>query len=135
MANLKSFTVLLAALSCLLIGFQQCTDPSQKGLKLYAVHCANCHGDEGQGLQQLYPPLANSDYLAAHYKELPCIIFNGLNEEITVNGRVYKREMIGHPELGDAEIANLTSFIVRSWVDEAPAPTPKELKSWAENCQ
>lgn len=135
MLERKSILLLLGALIGVVALFQDCTDPSQKGRKLYVTHCANCHGEDGQGLQQLYPPLANSDYLVEHVQELPCIILNGLNEKITVNGISYEREMAGHPELEDAQIANLTSYIIRSWAKDIPAPNPKDLKSWAEKCQ
>ncbi|MGD1844762.1 MAG: c-type cytochrome [Salibacteraceae bacterium] len=112
----------------------RCTDPSKKGKRLYEVHCANCHGEEGQGLAQLYPPLANSDYLEAHATELPCIILNGIEGEILVNGVSYNQQMLGHPELSDAQIANITNYVVRQWVPSRPAPTPKDLKAWADGC-
>ena len=46
------------------------TERKNEGAKLYATHCASCHGDQGQGLQRLIPPVANADYIAKYRAEL-----------------------------------------------------------------
>ena len=34
--------------------------PDSRGAKLYKVHCAQCHGDQGEGAAQAYPALAGN---------------------------------------------------------------------------
>ena len=34
------------------------------GQKLYVTHCQNCHGAQGEGLGQLYPPLTDDQFFA-----------------------------------------------------------------------
>ena len=42
------------------------TNKQHQGERLYVQHCSGCHGEQGQGLGTLIPPLAGSDYLAQH---------------------------------------------------------------------
>lgn len=49
----------------LLLGLFACEQPNAygDGAMLYEKHCANCHGDQGEGLEELIPPLAQADAL------------------------------------------------------------------------
>ena len=69
------------------------------GRGLYNQHCANCHGMDGEGLEQLIPPLAKSDYLMEQIDRAVCQIPNGVTGEIKVNGVVYNQEMPPNKEL------------------------------------
>jgi nitrite reductase (NO-forming) len=52
-----------------------------------------CHGATGDGVKGAFPPLAKSDWLAAHRSGAIRAVVNGLKEEITVNGEVYRGQM------------------------------------------
>jgi cytochrome c551 len=80
------------------------------GQRLYETHCANCHGKNGQGLTELYPPLLNADYLKNRAAAI-CIIKNGTKGPITVNGKVYTQAMPKNPALYDIDIAQISTFI------------------------
>jgi mono/diheme cytochrome c family protein len=85
-----------------------------RGQSLYLAHCALCHGATGDGVGEVYPPLASSDWLAQHRSGAIRAIVNGLKEEITVNGRVFRGQM-PPVMLDDAEAADVMTFIVNSW--------------------
>jgi mono/diheme cytochrome c family protein len=85
--------------------------PYKQGKILYTNFCANCHGDQGEGLKALIPPLAPSDYLEQHRSELPCIIRQGMRHEIVVNGKQYQQEMPAIPKLSFFEITNVLNYI------------------------
>lgn len=85
------------------------------GHQLYVQHCQNCHGDKGEGLGTLYPPLSDTAYLTNHRNQLPEIIRYGMRGEITVNGQVYDMEMPANPQLSDVEIAYLLTYITNSF--------------------
>jgi len=36
------------------------------GQKVYRTHCQNCHGEKGEGLGNLYPPLTDTTFLQTH---------------------------------------------------------------------
>ena len=39
-----------------------------KGKDVYTTYCQSCHMEQGEGLEDVYPPLAKSDYLMADRK-------------------------------------------------------------------
>ena len=86
-----------------------------QGKTLYATYCSNCHQQDGTGLGQLYPPLANSDYMQASIERTTCIIKNGLKGPIVVNGVTYNQAMPALEELTNLEIAAITTYIYNSW--------------------
>ncbi len=80
------------------------------GERLYVQHCANCHGKNGEGLKTLYPPLLNADYLK-NKAAVICLIKNGSNGPITVNGVKYTQAMPKVSGIYDIDIAQITTFI------------------------
>ena len=63
------------------------------GKKIYKEKCVACHQADGNGLKGAFPPVKNSDYLKADPKRGIHQVLNGSNEEMTVNGEVYKVPM------------------------------------------
>jgi mono/diheme cytochrome c family protein len=92
-----------------------CQHPFAQGERLYETHCASCHMSDGKGLAALYPPLAGSDYLKKHSKQLPCIIRHGLSDTISVNGTIYEMPMEGIKGLNETEITNICNYIYQAW--------------------
>lgn len=86
----------------------------ERGQTLYLGHCAMCHGATGDGVGDTYPPLARSDWLATQRSAAIRAVVNGLKDEITVNGRVFRGQM---PPimLDDAQVADVITFVVNSW--------------------
>ena len=110
---------------CLFIGavfyFQSCnTNPFQHGEILYQNFCANCHMDDGSGLEGFIPPLANADFMRDRKDEVPCIIRFGMDTEIIVNQRKYQQPMAGVPQLTDTEITNVINYINHSFGNAPP---------------
>ncbi len=105
-----------------------------QGEKLYAKNCAGCHGDQGQGLARLIPPLAGSDFLADHRAQLPCLLRNGQNEVIVVNGVGYHNIMPGNKALTSAQMTNLLNFIESHWGNEAAPRTIRDVQQQLDAC-
>ena len=104
------------------------------GKNLYMTHCSNCHQPDGSGLGALYPPLAKSDYLMKDPVKTVCIIKNGLEGEITVNGTVYNQPMPAHDNLTNIEIAEIITFISNSWGNKSGLHEVKTIEKAAEDC-
>ena len=110
------------------------TDKQNQGAKLYAANCAGCHGDQGQGLARLIPPLAESDYLVDHRAELACLLRNGQNEVIVVNGIGYHNIMPSNKGLSPAQLTNLLNYIESHWGNEAAPRTISEVQADIDKC-
>ncbi len=105
-----------------------------EGATLYQTHCANCHGEQGQGLRRLIPPVAAADYVARHRAALPCLIRRGLNGPLVVNGIEYNQVMAGHEDLTDSQITNLLNFVQQSWGNHNEPYTIREVSTLLAPC-
>jgi nitrite reductase (NO-forming) len=99
----------------------------QAGMVLYNGTCSVCHQQNGEGLEGVFPPLANSDYLVADKLRAVEIVLNGLSGPVTVNGVSYSSVMPAMSQLNDDEIANILTFILNSWGNEGEAVTNDEV--------
>lgn len=88
-----------------------------EGYQLYTTHCANCHQPDGGGMANLYPPLANSEFLGRK-EAFICITKLGLSGEIRVAGKTYNRPMPANPKLTDIEIAEIATYVYNTWGKE-----------------
>ncbi|MDB5233412.1 MAG: hypothetical protein JWR44_405 [Hymenobacter sp.] len=106
-----------------------------QGQRLYAQNCAGCHGDQGQGLAKLIPPLAGADYLVDHRAELACLLRNGQNEVIVVNGIAYHNVMPGNKTMSTAQLTNLLNYIESHWGNEAAPRTIRDVQQQLDSCR
>ena len=86
-----------------------------QGEQLYEKNCSNCHQKSGAGLGLLYPPLNKSDFMDNHFEEVICIMRNGKEGELIVNGKSYNKQMKGISTLTDLEIAEIATYIFNTW--------------------
>ncbi|MBP6385554.1 MAG: cytochrome c [Pseudarcicella sp.] len=89
-----------------------------EGMTQYELHCANCHQADGKGLEDLYPPLANSDFLKNNKKAVICTILNGMEGSLVVNGKTYHQPMPANQQLKPIDIAEIVTYIYNTWSDE-----------------
>lgn len=108
--------------------------PFRQGEILYANFCATCHGENGEGFRDLYPPLANSDYFRENQLETACIIHYGMDKEIVVNGKTYQQAMLAVTQLNDVEICNVINFLSYSWHSGMKTVTIDEVRAQLESC-
>jgi mono/diheme cytochrome c family protein len=132
MLRIGSLLPLAALLALALSGCFSST--KGQGQRLYAQNCASCHGDNGEGLARLVPPLAGADYLVDHRDELPCLIRHGQNKVIVVNGVGYHSVMPGNPQLSAAQVTNLLNYIESHWGNEAVPRTIREVQEDLRAC-
>jgi mono/diheme cytochrome c family protein len=124
--------ILALGLAILLLG--HCGSPFSQGESLYKKHCAPCHMDDGSGLAALIPPLAGADYLQLYPERLPCIVVNGLEGPVQVNGQTYNQPMPGIADLKDVEIANILNYIQHRWGDASKFYSPRQIRQLLEDC-
>ena len=94
------------------------TDPLKESIKrgseIYTDFCISCHLPNGKGVENVYPPLAKSDYLKKNRAASIKGIKFGQQGEITVNGKKYNGSMASLG-LDDDEIADVMNYITNSW--------------------
>ncbi len=99
-----------------------------RGKEIYLAQCLSCHQEQGEGIEDVFPPLAKSDYLMADKKRSIDQVMHGVTGEIVVNGKTYNGEMTGF-DLNDQEISDVLNYIRNSFGNKGPAVTPEEVKA------
>lgn len=94
---------------------------AERGARLYSRHCAQCHGEQGEGVPGAYPPLAGNRAV-----KLP-VTANLV--QVVLNGG-YPPSTAGNPRpfgmppfatvLSDADVATVLSHIRTAWRNGAP---------------
>jgi mono/diheme cytochrome c family protein len=97
-------------------------DTLRLGAKVYADRCAGCHGDRGEGVPHIYPPLAGNRAvtLPSPNNLVKAIVHGGFAPTTAGNPRPY-----GMPPfrqvLDEKEVAAVASYVRASWGNAAPA--------------
>jgi cytochrome c551 len=132
---LKSKLLTFLSLALVLTLAHACkTDKYTQGKFLYDKYCVNCHGENGEQLADLIPPLAKSDYLTQHAADLPCLIYYGYQGKMTVNGVEYNHQMPGNPTFNDIDIANVINYINHSFGNNNGYTTLKSVQQSLNQC-
>jgi nitrite reductase (NO-forming) len=123
--------ILIACLTITLSAFRT-EDPLAESIKrgknVYATACVACHQADGKGLENIFPPLAKSDYLMADKKRSIKQVLNGATDPMTVNGKKYTTPMIGLSSLSDQEIADVLNYVRNSWGNKGEIVKVEEVK-------
>ena len=97
------------------------------GAVLYKGTCSVCHQDNGEGLPNVFPPLAKSDFLMKDRERAIAVVLNGLSGPVTVNGQPFNSVMPPMSQLNNDEVANILTFITNHWGNSGSAVTPGEV--------
>ena len=104
------------------LGYMQQEKPLKQsildGEEIYQDFCLQCHLDNGKGVENAFPPLAESDYLQNNIEASIRGIKYGLRGEITVNGNTYNGVMVNQG-LDEEEVADVMNYILNSWGNKA----------------
>ena len=103
------------------------------GKTTYEVRCAQCHGENGEGIRELIPPLLNSDFAINNFDSIPCWLKKGITHAIIVNGKNYEQPMYGL-DMGEVEIANVINYINKEMLNNDAEINANEVKDRLKNC-
>jgi len=99
-----------------------------RGKELYITYCLSCHMDSGQGVENVYPPLAKADYLMADKKRSIQQVLYGAEGEMKVNGQTYNQPMTGF-DLKDEEVSDILNYVRNSFGNKGEAIKPEDVKA------
>ncbi|WP_170864413.1 c-type cytochrome [Fodinibius roseus] len=95
------------------VPFNEEGDPSLlNGESLFAQNCASCHGNNAEGIGNVFPPLADSEWITGE-KSVPIrILLHGLSGEIEVSKQSYQGSMPSFKaRLSAAEMAAILNYL------------------------
>jgi nitrite reductase (NO-forming) len=97
------------------------------GAALYNGTCSTCHQNNGEGIPNVFPPLAKSDFLNADKTRAIQVVLNGLSGPVKVNNMNYNSVMPPMSQLNDDEVANIVTFALNSWGNKGGRVTAAEV--------
>ena len=101
----------------------------EAGKKVYETSCMNCHMQDGKGLEGVFPPIAQSDFLKKSSNEIIDVLIKGQSGAIKVKGVTYNGVMPSVEYLSDQEMADVLNYIQNSWGNKNTKPVlPEQVK-------
>jgi len=101
-----------------------------KGKKIYETRCLVCHQADGGGVPNMNAPLdGSSNVVGNDLARLVRIIKGGYSEKVALDGLYYSNAMTANPDLTDADIANVLSYIRTSWSNKAKVITTAQVSA------
>lgn len=95
------------------------SDDASQGLNAYRSNCSSCHGEAGEGVPGVFPPLvehiAGVTELESGTDYLLHVLLFGLEGPILVNGEQYNGVMPGWGHLPDSTLISLMNFVLAEW--------------------
>jgi nitrite reductase (NO-forming) len=101
----------------------------EKGKQIYMQNCFACHLPTGEGMANVFPPLAKADYLMADRERAIRIVLKGMSGPVTVNGKTYNNVMPPQAEaLSEEQIADVLTYVTNSWGNSSAPFTVDEVR-------
>lgn len=109
------------------------TDARTAGYNIFRNLCAACHGVDGNGIENVAPPLHGSEYVEGAVDRLALIILHGLEGPVHVNGKLYELDsympgLANNLEYTDEDIANLISYMHNAFPNKSKSITAERIK-------
>ena len=99
------------------------------GEKIFKKYCISCHMADGSGVPHMNPPLIQTKYVLGEKEDLIKIILNGIGN-VEINGETYTNKMPPLKKiLKDQQIADVLTYVRKSFGNKAPAVTVTEVKA------
>lgn len=98
------------------------------GEGVYEKHCQDCHGESGQGVPRIYPPLAGnrSVTMASPLNTIRSVLYGGYPPATEGNPRPYGMPPYQHI-IRDVEIAQVVSYIRNAWGNFGSLVSPQDV--------
>ena len=101
----------------------------EQGSKIYAKHCADCHGERGEGVAGVYPPLDGNSSVTepTGINATRVVMLGGFAPVTAANQRPYSMPPFAQT-LSDQDVAAVVSYIRASWSNHGPAVQARQVR-------
>jgi mono/diheme cytochrome c family protein len=100
----------------------------------YVANCSQCHGENGEGIKSLVPPLNHSDFAIKNLDSIPCWLKFGLNHPITVGDTLYDQPM--YPgNLDEVQISNIINYMNDEYFNLDKHVSPQWVSDRLKGCK
>ncbi len=96
------------------------------GKKVYNTTCFACHQANGQGLPNVFPPLAKADFMLEDVERAISGVLFGQTGPMVVNGKTYNSAMTPQ-NVTDNDAANVMTFVLNNWGNSHAMITPQKV--------
>lgn len=135
-------SLVIGLLSAIIVIIASCQNEQQvdynryysAGAAVYQSHCQNCHGDKGEGLAALIPPLTDTLFLKTNKHQIACYLENGLKGKITIHNKEFDSQMPA-TSLSPIEIAQVLTYVANSFGNKAGLITNDEVEKDLKVCE
>ena len=126
---MKNFSKIFFSLLLIFSGSTLFAQNMANGKKVYETRCLVCHQADGGGVPNMNAPLdGSSNVVGNDIARLVKIIRNGYNERVALDGYYYSNAMTANPDLKDAAIADVLTYIRNSWSNKASVVTLTQVQ-------
>ena len=126
---MKNFSKIFFSLLLIFSGSTLFAQNMANGKKIYETRCLVCHQADGGGVPNMNAPLdGSSNVVGNDIARLVKIIRNGYNERVALDGYYYSNAMTANPDLKDAAIADVLTYIRNSWSNKATVVTLAQVQ-------
>lgn len=102
----------------------------ERGKVIYVQRCMACHQVDGGGVPRLNPPLDGASAVKGNDKlKLVRIVLKGMTDRVEIDGEYYDNNMSANPDLTDAQVADVLTYIRNNWTNKASMVTVAEVKA------
>ena len=103
--------------------------PASAGAVAYG-RCVVCHTATGEGVPNVFPPLAGSEWVTGPAARPIAVVLHGLQGAVTVKGVTYTNAMMAYGTgvpMSDTEVAAVVTHIRSSWGNAASPVSEAEV--------
>jgi len=97
------------------------------GKIVFTSTCVACHLANGEGIPNVFPPLAKSDYLNKDKNRAIQTVIKGLSGEVTVNGKKYNGVMPPQT-LNEKQISAVLTYVYSQWGNSGKTVKEDEVR-------
>jgi mono/diheme cytochrome c family protein len=98
------------------------------GQRIYENLCLSCHQPGGEGLGDLYPPIAGSPWVSGDPGVLIRMLLHGVQGPMEVRGKVFDNVM-PPSGLSDAQIAEVLTYVRNSFGNSSGPVSPAQVEA------
>lgn len=111
------------------VSAKQQLEQMKSGGAVYRKHCADCHGDNGEGKPYVYPALSGNRLVTAPSatNAMRAVMYGGYAPSTAANPQPYGMPPFSH-QLSAEEIAAVLTYVRNSWDNQARAISPVEVQ-------